>query len=268
MRSLVRIEAPFSAAALWCRRLAVFALAVAAVGIALTRARLVEAPAGLAVFSSAIVIALVALLLAGAACVSMWRTARRGVVPTLTGVVLAALLLAMPAWLAVQALRLPVLNDVSTDTRDPPAFSQSRAALDARGGRSPPSTPPGNAAAQRQAYPDVQPILVELDADEAYGIALKAAQIRGWTIVDRSLPSGGRSGLGHIDAVDRTPIMGFPDDITIRIKPLAGQTRIDVRSVSRYGRNDFGTNAKRIGAFAQELQNQSIKAFAASLSIT
>ena len=50
--------------------------------------------------------------------------------------------------------------------------------------------------------------------------------------------------------------MGFPDDITIRIKPLAGQTRIDVRSVSRYGRNDFGANAKRIGAFAQELQNQ------------
>ena len=82
------------------------------------------------------------------------------------------------------------------------------------------------------------------------------AQARGPRSSSRAPPGSGRSSLGHIDAVDRTLIMGFPEDITIRIKPLAGQTRIDVRSASRYGRNDFGTNAKRIGAFARELQAQ------------
>ena len=50
--------------------------------------------------------------------------------------------------------------------------------------------------------------------------------------------------------------MGFPDDITIRIQPLAGQTKLDVRSASRYGRNDFGVNARRIERFAEELQTQ------------
>ncbi len=256
MRSPVLLERPVSRAALWCRRLAIFALAVGGVGVAITRLRIVEVPAGMAVFASAIVIDCIVLLLAGAACVSMWRTGRRGVRPVIIGVGVALSLLAMPAWLAAQALRLPVLNDVSTDTRDPPTFSQSRAALEARGGRVPPSPLPSNAIVQRAAYPDVQPILVELEADEAFAIALKAAQARGWTIVDRAAPGSGRSGLGHIDAVDRTLIMGFPDDITIRVKPLAGQTRIDVRSVSRYGRNDFGDNAKRIGAFARELQAQ------------
>lgn len=256
MRSPVVLVKPVSGAALWCRRLAIFALAVALVGVAITRFQVVDPPAGLAVLSSAIAIDCIVLLLAGAACVSMWRTGRRGVIPTLSGVLLSLVLLALPAWLAVQALRLPVINDISTDTRDPPVFSQSRAALDARGGHVPPGASPANAGIQRAAYPDVQPILVDLEADEAFALALKAAQMRGWVIVDRSAPGSGRSGIGHIDAVDRTMIMGFPDDITIRIKPLAGQTRIDVRSVSRYGRNDFGANAKRIGAFARELQAQ------------
>ena len=129
MRSLVAIDRPMSDAALWCRRLAIFALLVGAVGVLLTRLRMVEVPAGLAVLASAIVLDLVALLLAGAACVSMWRTARRGVGPVIVGAALAAGLLAWPAWLAVQALRLPVINDVSTDTLDPPAFSRSRAAV-------------------------------------------------------------------------------------------------------------------------------------------
>ena len=44
--------------------------------------------------------------------------------------------------------------------------------------------------------------------------------------------------------------------MTIRLKPLIGQTRVDVRSASRYGRHDFGSNAEEIRRFASELQNQ------------
>ena len=96
---------------------------------------------------------------------------------------------------------------------------------------------------------------VELEGDDAYQLILRAVQALGWKIIDQSAP-GGRAGLGHIDAVARTLVMGFPDDITIRVQPLAGQTKIDVRSVSRYGRNDFGVNARRIERFAEELQTQ------------
>ena len=83
----------------------------------------------------------------------------------------------------------------------------------------------------------------------------KAIAARGWRIIDQTRP-GGRSGIGHVDMVDRTLIMGFQDDVTVRLRPLAGQTRIDIRSASRTGRHDFGANAKRIQRFAEELQTQ------------
>ncbi len=254
MRRVI-VDEPVSQASVWSLRLSVFALAVAAVAVAATRFQIVDVPAGLAVFGSAILLACLALLLAGAAAVVIWRTGRRGVAPALGGVVLALTLLAAPGYLAVQSLRLPVLNDISTDILDPPQFSLSRLATEARGGRNPRARPASERQAQRAAYPGVQPILLELEGEEAFQLVLKAVQALGWKIIESSKP-GGRAGLGHIDAVARTLVMGFPDDITIRIQPLAGQTKIDVRSVSRYGRNDFGVNARRIERFAEELQTQ------------
>lgn len=253
MRRVI-VEEPMSQAAVWSLRLSVFALAVAAVAVAVTRFQLVDVPAGLAVFGSAILLDCLALLLAGTAGVIIWRTGRRGLAPMFGGVVLSLALLAFPGYLAVQSLRLPVLNDISTDINDPPQFSLSKRATEARNGRN----PRVRATAERQqraAYPGVQPILLELEGDDAYQLILRAVQALGWKIIDQSAP-GGRAGLGHIDAVARTLVMGFPDDITIRVQPLAGQTKIDVRSVSRYGRNDFGVNARRIERFAEELQTQ------------
>jgi uncharacterized protein (DUF1499 family) len=84
---------------------------------------------------------------------------------------------------------------------------------------------------------------------------LRSAAALGWQVVDQ-IPPGGRAGIGRVDAVARTLIMGFPDDITVRIRPLAAQTRIDIRSASRFGRHDFGANAQRIQRFSQEMQTQ------------
>ena len=83
----------------------------------------------------------------------------------------------------------------------------------------------------------------------------RAVAARGWRVIEQTRP-GGRSGVGRIEATDRTLVMGFTDDVTIRVRPLAGQTRIDVRSASRLGRHDFGANARRIQNFAQEVQAQ------------
>ena len=254
MRRMI-VEEPVSQAAVWSLRLSVFALAVAAVAVVVTRFRLVDVPAGLAVFGSAILIDCLVLLLAGTAAAIIWRTGRRGMSDALGGVVLALALLAFPGYLALQSLRLPVLNDISTDIADPPQFSLSRIATEARGGRNPRARTTAERQAQRAAYPGVQPILLELEGDDAYQLVLKAVQALGWKIIDQSSP-GGRAGLGHIDAVARTLIMAFPDDVTIRVQPLAGQTKLDVRSVSRYGRNDFGVNARRVERFAEELQTQ------------
>lgn len=253
MRHVI-IEEPYSEAALWSRRLAVFALAVAAIALALARAGL-EPVAVVAVVGSAVLIACLAVLCAGAAFVSIWQTGRKGVGLSFAGLLLAALLLAYPAYLAIEAVRLPVLNDISTDTDDPPAFSQSRKALAARHGFVPPSLAPTLRVHQAITYPDIQSLTLDIEADEAYQATLKAIAAQHWTVVDEIGPSR-RSGQRHIDAVARSLIFGFPDDVTIRIRPLVGQTRIDMRSVSRFGRHDFGANARRIEAFIEDLSNQ------------
>jgi len=67
---------------------------------------------------------------------------------------------------------------------------------------------------------------------------------RKWTVLLKRAPEGRRD--GQIEAVARTPIMGFRDDIVVRVRPVPDGSRIDVRSSSRYGTFDFGTNAERI----------------------
>ncbi|MBZ0146911.1 MAG: DUF1499 domain-containing protein, partial [Pseudorhodoplanes sp.] len=60
---------------------------------------------------------------------------------------------------------------------------------------------------------------------------------------------------GRIEAVARTPIMGFRDDIVIRVRTAPDGARIDVRSASRYGRHDFGTNAARIRSLLDDIDD-------------
>lgn len=254
MRRLI-LEEPYSRTALWSRRLATFAIAVALISVVLARTRAVEVTADLAVFGAAVFIACVAVLLALTAAVVIWRTGRRGGAVAFAGFGLAALLLAYPAWLSVEAVELPVVNDVSTDLIDPPDFSLSAQAEAARGDYLPPALPAGWSDKQRRDYPDIQPIVLDLDANDAFHLVLKAVAALGWKVIAETRP-GGHLGLGHIDAIDHSPIMGFPADIAIRIRPLVGQTRIDIRSASRYGRHDFGANARRIMAFSDELQVQ------------
>lgn len=285
MRRII-LEEPWAESAIWSRRLAVFAILLALIGVILLRGRFVEVNAGIAIFAAAIVIDCIALLLAAAGAVVIWRTGRRGVGHLVSAVFLCLLLLAYPAWLAAQAVRLPVLNDISTDVNDPPAFNHTPKAVAARNGFKPRPAPADRKLDQQRAYPDIQPIVIDVEAEEGYRLVLAAVRNLGWRIVDRKAPVTrkvipaqrarreriGRTrrtrlvparpekiveaSPGHIEAVTRTMIMGFPDDITIRIRPQEAQTRIDVRSASRFGRHDFGANAARIRRFASELQTQ------------
>ena len=47
--------------------------------------------------------------------------------------------------------------------------------------------------------------------------------------------------------------MGFRDDVVVRVRPTSDGTRIDVRSASRYGRHDLGTNAQRVRALIEDI---------------
>jgi len=247
MRRLI-IEEPYSKAALLSQRLAVFSLAVAIVGI-LGVGRGLDL---LAVLGGSLIIACAAILSAILAFVVIWHSGRKGAGQAFAGLVLATVLLAYPAYLAQQTLWLPRLPDISTDLTDPPNFSFSREALAARAGTTPPSVVIARRKAQLKAYPQIQPILLDLDAPEAFDAAVKAVTVTGWKIVEQR-PPGGRSGLGHIDAIATSFILGFPSDITLRLRPLAGQTRIDIRSASRFAPLDFGANPRHIANFEAAL---------------
>ncbi|MGH7562998.1 MAG: DUF1499 domain-containing protein [Gemmatimonadota bacterium] len=95
------------------------------------------------------------------------------------------------------------------------------------------------------AYPDLRPLDVSLGIRSAFAAALAAARsMPGWTIVEAD------ESKGSIRAEARTPRLGFVDDVRVGVKPLAdGRSRIQVRSASRIGVYDFGTNARRIRAF-------------------
>lgn len=253
MRRLI-IEEPVSRAAVWSRNIAWFSLFVTAVAILFMRLQLVELLPGFVSLGAGLGLALLALLLAGVAFVRIWMEGRRGLGAAVKGLILALLILAWPGFHGLRALTLPTLNDISTDIDDPPVFSRSRAALEARGGRIPPELPPEARRPQREAYPQIAPLTLDVTPEEAFELVRKAATNRGWQIIEAVKP-GGRVGLGRLDAIDRTFLLKLPDDVTVRIRPRADGSRVDVRSASRIGQHDLGQNARRIRAYLDEVSN-------------
>ncbi len=257
MRSLT-FEEPLSRAAVWSRRLAVFALLVAAVGVLLARIRAADAESALIVFAAALVVAGLAILLSAAAASTIWRDGLRGAGQAFLGFALAAALVAYPAYLGALAFGLPKINDVSTDLASPPPFLASAKARAAGAGLEPPPASEAARAAQRAAYPDLQPVKVEMDVLAAYRLALSVATDLGWRVVDLQ-PPGPQGATAEIQALDRTRIFGFPNDIVIRVKPGPTSTTIDLRSVSHVGQHDFGAGAYRIRAFVTALKEAQIE---------
>ena len=101
------------------------------------------------------------------------------------------------------------------------------------------------AARQRAAYPDVKPIVTSLRQHDAFRRALEVAEQLGWAIVAQE------ETRGIIEAVDTTSLLRFKDDVVVRIQPHEEGSRVDLRSLSRIGRADFGKNARRIMKFTK-----------------
>ncbi|HEV2558059.1 MAG TPA: DUF1499 domain-containing protein [Microvirga sp.] len=256
MRRLI-LEEPVSRPARWSPVVAWFALLVTVMAVLLIRLGRVDYAAGFVVMGTGLALAVLAIGLAGLAFLRIWQEGRRGLGSAVKGVVIAVAVLAVPSWFALRAVTLPPINDVTTDIENPPQFSRSRTVLEARGGRVPPDQPREVREAQRDAYAQIAPLTLDVPPDEAFDLVQKAAANRGWRVIEATRP-GGRVGTGRVEAVDRTLLLRLPDDITVRIRPRADGTRIDIRSASRTGAHDLGQNAARIRAFLDELSNLAI----------
>jgi len=173
--------------------------------------------------------------------------ASRGLFIAAFGLVISVLLLAVPLYWLQKARSLPSIHDISTDTENPPKFV---AILPLRKNALNPSEYGGEsiAAQQHKAYPDIAPLLLNITPDKAFERANRVATKMGWKIVDASIKEG------RIEATATTRWFGFKDDIVIRIENGDGGSRVDIRSVSRVGKSDLGTNANRIRRFLREME--------------
>ncbi|PNW84380.1 hypothetical protein CHLRE_03g143847v5 [Chlamydomonas reinhardtii] len=182
--------------------------------------------------------------------------------------------------------KAPILNDVATDLNDPPTYIVSAA----RHGPIPESWKPRI----RNAYPYLQPLLVaagqggDQQQKEVVAIVMDAATSLArstprWEVVHvqthedaaAGSPAGGVSGdtaVGLLEAVSTTKMMRFKDDIMVRLRLQQQQQqqdkeaapgsdsgvvlRVDVRSASRVGKGDLGTNAARIKGFLGQLKEE------------
>ena len=247
------LEDPVSRAAIWSRRLAWFGLTVLVLALVMFR-REPSVP-GLAPIAGAYVIVLVALALALVAFVRIWQAGHRGVGMAAGAFLLCLAMLAPAAYAGFRYVTLPPGGDVSTDIDDPPSFSRSTAALKARAGHVPPEMPAEQRKLQRRAYPKAVSIILEVPAEAGFAAAQRAATALRWQVVEAIRP-GGRAGAGRIEAIAVNRLTGLVSDITIRIRPRADGSRIDIRSAARLGLHDLGENARRIASFAEEVEIQ------------
>ncbi|TAK47180.1 MAG: DUF1499 domain-containing protein [Xanthobacteraceae bacterium] len=250
---------PVSPLAAWARHLAVFAMIAAIVSIIIVRFGFLEIRPALATFLGALACAGLSILVALAGFTAIWRNGSRGMSVIFAALLLDALILAYPAYLAVQFYRLPRIYDVTTDPIDPPRF-EALARL--RGGDG------ANAAAyaglysaeqQQMAYPDIEPVSLDVAPQKAYDVTLDLITKRRWRIVDARPPQPRRE--GHIEAVARSPVMGFRDDVVVRVMADGEGSRIDLRSSSRYFEHDLGANAARVTRLIDDI-NEAVDAAA------
>ncbi|HEV1999835.1 MAG TPA: DUF1499 domain-containing protein [Xanthobacteraceae bacterium] len=244
IRRRLYTEVRISRLAVLSRRIAIFSLPVVLLAVALHRFGLVEYTVGFATLAAGLGVAVVAGLCALAAFVVIWNEGPRGLDRAIAACVIALLVLGYPAIELMRGATQPAISDITTDAADPPRF-QAVALARPRGANA--VAYPGIAAAtlQRVAYPGIKPIEIDASADEAYNIMLSIVERRGWRVLD-SLPPRGAERDGRIEAVAQTLIMGFREDVVIRVRAVERGVRVDMRSASRYGSHDLGSNARRI----------------------
>ena len=149
-------------------------------------------------------------------------------------------------------MRGMVPNDITTDLQNPPPYVAVLALRKAANAANTGEYKGAKTAEQQQrSYPDIAPAMLALPPAEAFARALATARQLNWTIVETD------PGAGRIEASDRTRWFGFTDDIVVRVAAADAGSRIDVRSSSRIGTGDFGTNAARVRAYLKALREGS-----------
>lgn len=241
----MRIPIRTSRWAIWASRAARLTLPVLIFTIYLHRQELIDSAAFKVAGGLGLVLGLIALVLGLIAYGRIWITGDRGWRPATWGVIAGLICVAPLAYGLAQMLRYPNVSDVSTDIVSPPAVTQSAEASDFSDRRI--------FGAVAAAFPNAAPRDYRLAAQETFLVAQALAERRGWRIIAASLPLTDTPGL--IRAVDTT-LLGWRDEVVIRVTPTEEGARVDMRSASRESGHDLGANGTRIEAFLLDLDDR------------
>lgn len=91
-------------------------------------------------------------------------------------------------------------------------------------------------------------LLIPGAPESVFPKAMAAVEAMNWESVK------GDSKAGRIEAVATTFWFGFRDDVQVRVTPAGSGSQVEIRSKSRVGRGDSGTNARRIEAYFERLR--------------
>jgi uncharacterized protein (DUF1499 family) len=236
---------------LWSRRIALFFLQLLVLTVVLHRFGAITTPAAMNLLAVSLGGLVLAILIAIFALTRIWFGGQLGAGWAFAAIGIALIGLGLPAYYLSQAFLLPRLNDVETTPSQPIQFKQLAAMRPADSNRIE-NPDAAKAEAQRTAYPDIRPMVLERSATETFDMVHEAVKRLGWTVVMAEPPSGGTP--GHIEATDKTLLMGYTDDVALEIGGGDTHAEINLRSVSRYGPHDLGANAERIRAFIEEIK--------------
>lgn len=156
-----------------------------------------------------------------------------------------------------QARSAAAIHDISTDLADPPIFQMIELRADnidnipgidetEMRGLSPQQR---WEMIHRASYPDIRTVRIDQPMAEVIGKAERLAKTRGWDIAVADPTTG------KLEATDKVSLFGFKEDIALRVRPTEDGTGsvVDMRSVSRVGDGDRGSNARRIREYLADL---------------
>src|SRR5438067_11659255 len=179
---------PVSSLASWARSLAVFAVVAVVVSIIVVRFGFLEMKPALATFLGGLAIAALSILFGLAGFAAIWQNGSRGMARILLAFLIDGAILAYPAYLGLQYRKLPAIHDITTDPIDPPRFDALARLRTGDGANTAVYAGLYSAEQQRQFYPDVDTVELEVPVQRAFEVTMQLVTKRKWCVIDQRPP--------------------------------------------------------------------------------
>lgn len=144
------------------------------------------------------------------------------------------------------AASAPVINDVSTNVDNPPKFTKST---------HPDRLSDALTEAILKHYSDLEPLTIPSSKAESSKAIIEATKQAATSTHPRIQVVSSTDTTAEL--IDVTALCRFKDDVSIRVEmdSSSGDYILDIRSASRVGKGDLGTNANRIRSIISALKS-------------